>query len=131
MQTTDSFRFQNIHPLLYRLLILSGITLGVYLSFRFLLPLAFPFLLSYLFMRMLLPVVRFFRRRLHFPDWLSYGTTLLLFFATVFGGIFVLLQQLWRQLQLVFTNFPIYRQLLTQMYATQTQRFCRCRHSAL
>lgn len=126
MQTTISSRFQNIHPVLYRVLILTGVSLAVYLFFRFLLPLVFPFLLSYLFMRMLLPVVRFFRRRWHFPGWLAYGTTLTLFFSTVLGGTFLLVWQLWKQVRLFLANFPVYRQLFAQMYSKQTGRLCHC-----
>lgn len=131
MQTTQSSHFQNVHPLLYRLLLLSSVTLCVYLSFRFLLPLVYPFILSYLFMRMLVPLVRFFRRKLHFPGWLAYGTTLTLFFSTVLGGVFLLLQQLWHQVQLFLTNFPVYRQLFTQIYSKQTGRLCQCLDSLL
>lgn len=126
MQNKLSSRFQDIHPVLYRILIISGLALAVYFSFLYLLPLVFPFILSYLFMRMLLPVVRFLRRRWHFPGWLAYGSTLTLFFSAVLGGTFVLVRQLWKQIRLFLVNFPVYRQLFMQMYSRQTGRLCRC-----
>lgn len=126
MPKTISSRFQDIHPVLYRILIITGVTLAVYLSFLYLLPLVYPFLLSYLFMRMLFPFVRFLRRRWHFPGWLAYTSALTLFFSTVLGGVFLLVWQLWKQFRLFLTNFPVYRQLFVQMYSKQTGRLCRC-----
>lgn len=125
MPNSYSSRLEKIHPLLYRLLILCGITASVYLSFKYLLPLVLPFILAYLFMRMLFPVTRFLKRRLHFPSWLAHTTSLGLFFSTIVLGIWLLFRQIWQQLQLLLNNFPVYRQIFSQMYATQTRRLCR------
>lgn len=121
--------FQKQHPILYRFLIVAGVTGAVYVIFRYLLKYFFPFILAYLFMRMLLPVVSFLKKKWHFPGWLAYGSSLIVFFSTVLGGAFLVFWQLWKQIRLFLTNFPVYRQLLAQMYASQTGRFCRCMDS--
>lgn len=131
MQTTSFSRFQEAHPVVYRILILSSVTLAVYLSFRYLLPLAYPFLLAYVFMRLLLPVIQFLRRHWHFPGWLAYGTTLTLFFSSVLAGTFFLIWQLWKQVRLFLANFPVYRELFMQLYSKQTTRLCTCMDSVL
>lgn len=131
MQNTTSSRFEKVHPLLYRLLILCAVTVSVYLFFRYLLALILPFILSYLFMRMLFPITRLLRRRFRFPSWLAHTTTLGLFFGIIIVGFWFLFRQLWQQLQLLLTNFPVYRQIFSQMYANQTRRLCRCIDSLL
>lgn len=125
MRNIQPFALKKIHPLLYRLFILCGITVSVYLFFRYLLPLVLPFLLSYLFMRMLFPLTRFLKRRLHFPGWLAHTASLGLFFSTIILGIWLLFRQIWQQLQLLLNNFPVYRQIFSKMYATQTGRLCK------
>ncbi len=125
MPNPQPSRLEKIHPLLYRLLILCAVTASVYLSFRYLLPLFLPFILAYLFMRMIFPITRFLKRRLRFPGWLAHTTSLGLFFSTILIGIWLLFRQLWQQLQLLMNNFPIYRQIFSQMYSTQTGKLCR------
>lgn len=118
--------FHKTHPLWYRFFLFLFITVCVYLSFRYLLPLFFPFLAAYLLMRILFPVVVFFKKRLHFPSWLSYTTTLSLFFLTLGGGLFLLLWKLFAQIRLLFCNFPIYYQVWQQTFSAQSQKICHC-----
>ena len=75
--------FCEKHPLWYRLIVLFIITAGVYLAFRYLLVIFIPFIIAYLIMRMLFPVIWFLRHRWRFPGWLAYGGTLTVFFGTV------------------------------------------------
>lgn len=126
MDSLHSTGFRRLHPLLYRFFVLCSVTLCVYLVFRYLLVYFFPFLFAYFMMRMLLPVIWFLHRRLHFPNWLAYGGTLTVFFCTVLGGIGVLGWQLWKQLRLFMSNFPSYRQSLYQMCSYHTGRICTC-----
>ena len=51
--------FCEKHPLWYRLIVLFIITAGVYLAFRYLLVIFIPFIIAYLIMRMLFPVIWF------------------------------------------------------------------------
>ena len=63
-----------------RLLIVS---FGVYLAFRFLLPLAFPFLLAYILMRTLYPIMCFLHKKWKLPRILSHYGTLFGFFIVI------------------------------------------------
>jgi sporulation integral membrane protein YtvI len=120
---TSPGKFQT-HPRLYRFFVLSSISLFVYLVFRYLLIYLFPFLFAYLMMRVLFPVIRFLKRRWHFPDWLAYGGTLFVFFFTVWGGISLLGWELWKQVRLFLSDFPTYRSRFLQAYSCQAQNFC-------
>lgn len=118
--------FKEKHPLWYQLFLITFITLLVYLSFRYLLPLILPFVLAYLLMRMLLPAVRFLRQRWHLPSGLSYTLTLSAFFLALGGGITLLLWKLCSQLRLLFCNFPVYYQICRQEFSAQSERLCYC-----
>ena len=118
--------FCEKHPLWYRLIVLFIITAGVYLAFRYLLVIFIPFIIAYLIMRMLFPVIWFLRHRWRFPGWLAYGGTLTVFFGTVFGAVLVLIWQFWKQLKLFLQNFPVYRQEFLQLYDKQTGYLCGC-----
>lgn len=126
MNEMPSYRLNKMHPLLYRLFVLSTVTLCVYLAFRYLLILFLPFILAYLFMRMLFPVIWFLRHRCHFPKWLAYSGTLTVFFGGIFGTVSVVMWQFWKQLKLFIQNFPLYRQELFNLYLHQTGRLCGC-----
>lgn len=118
--------FCEKHPLWYRLIVLFIITAGVYLAFRYLLVIFIPFIIAYLIMRMLFPVIWFLRHRWRFPGWLAYGGTLTVFFGTVFGAVLVLIWQFWKQLKLFLQNFPVYRQEFLKLYDKQTGYLCGC-----
>ena len=100
MKEIPSYGLKVRHPLLYRFGVLTGITICVYLVFRYLLHLFLPFILAYLLMRMLFPVIWFLRHHCHFPKWLAYGGTLTVFFGAVFGTVLAVIWQLLRQIRL-------------------------------
>lgn len=110
------------HQFLYFLLI----TAGVYLAFRYLLPLIFPFLLAYILIRILYPIMEFLHQKWHFPFFLSHYGTLFTFFAAITSLILFIIWKLLAQLRLLFYNFPIYRQLLGNTLYSQTRRICHC-----
>lgn len=112
--------------LLSRTLFLVFLTLMVYLGFRFLLPLFFPFLLAYLTMRLLYPAMNFLHEQWKWPKFLSHYGLLTLFFAGSFTAIALLLWKILGQLRLLFCNFPIYRQILEQTCVSQASAVCRC-----
>ncbi len=57
-----------------------GITAGVYLTFRFLLPLVIPFLIAYLGAGLMAPMVHFLQHKLHFNRGFATVIVGLLFF---------------------------------------------------
>lgn len=54
----------NAHPLLRQLLIITFISGAVLLSFKYVLPLIFPFLFAYTLMRSLMPIVLFLQKKM-------------------------------------------------------------------
>lgn len=126
MKEMPSYGLKVRHPLLYRFGVLTGITICVYLVFRYLLHLFLPFILAYLLMRMLFPVIWFLRHHCHFPKWLAYGGTLTVFFGAVFGTVLAVIWQLLRQIRLFGQNFPVYRREFMALYVHHTGRLCGC-----
>lgn len=112
--------------LLYQFLRFSLVTAGVYLFFRYLLPLIFPFFLAYVLIRLLYPVMNYFHNRLKLPRFLSHYGVLIAFLAGVVGILLVIMCKLISQLRLLFLNFPVYRQILGSTLCKQTERFCHC-----
>lgn len=112
--------------LLYQFIRLLLVTAGVYLSFRYLLPLIFPFLLAYILIRMLYPAMIYLHKRWKLPRFLSHYGTLFCFFSAVTGILLTIFWKISTQLRLFFSNFPVYRQLLNAAFCRQTERFCHC-----
>lgn len=112
--------------LLYQFLRFSLVTAGVCLFFRYLLPLIFPFLLAYMLIRLLYPVMNYFHDRLKFPRFLSHYGILFVFLTGIAGILLVIIWKLIAQLRLLFVNFPVYRQILSNTLSKQTERFCHC-----
>ena len=112
--------------LLHQFIRLLLVTAGVYLSFRYLLPLIFPFLLAYILIRMLYPAMIYLHKRWKLPRFLSHYGTLFCFFSAVTGILLTIFWKISTQLRLFFSNFPVYRQLLNAAFCRQTERFCHC-----
>lgn len=98
----------RIHPIFKSSIILSALTLCVYLFLRFAFPVIFPFVIAYAIMYMLLPVVNFIRYKGHLPSWFAFGSTLTVFFSLIaalilFSGKFFL-----KQFHFFINNFSIY-----------------------
>ncbi len=88
------------------------ITAGVYLGFRYLLPLVFPFLVSYFLAWMIKPVAEMLHRRFKIPRILGGSLSLILLLA-VFGTLFFLLIKiLIRQSFELIKNLPIYLDII-------------------
>lgn len=91
------------------ILAILGTTLGVYLIMKCILPLVVPFVFSYLIAAALLPLVRFFEKKLKIPKTISGGILLVILF-TVFGFLlFFLLRNLINQIVTLLTNLPVYQ----------------------
>lgn len=88
-------------------------TLGVFVGFRYLLPLIFPFLIAYLIARLIMPLVFFLRDRLHFPLIVSSIFSLILSLSILGGGFFYLGTILLSQLKNLINDIPLYTKAVT------------------
>lgn len=118
--------FMHTQPVYKTLAILAVITTVVCLSLKYILPLIFPFLIAYLFMRMLFPAINFLYKRCKLPVWFSYGSVLISFFLSAIGIFILVIWQLCKQLQLLISNFPVYYQLYNSMFYNCLQKCCHC-----
>lgn len=73
------------HPLFQQIILIAFISVCVLLSFYYLLPLLAPFLLGYIFMRLLRPAIDFLHQKCHLPSFLS-GIFCVLVFLSLAGG---------------------------------------------
>lgn len=101
-------------------LIMILTVLGVYIGFRFVLPLFTPFVVAYFISWILLPIVRFLNQKLKFPKMTA--SILSLIFT---GGIFIwvfgyLMNLLFSQIITLLKNMPIYLAIL----ADKVDMFC-------
>lgn len=110
--------------LLVRFISLLLITAGVYLSFSYLLPLVLPFVLSYLIIRSLMPVMQFLHNRCHFPKFLSHYGTLFVFYLLTLLLVYLIFTQILKQCRLLFTNLPIYQQILSHDFEENSLKLC-------
>ncbi len=85
---------------------------GVYIGFRYLLPLVFPFLIAYLIARLIMPIVNFLKNRMHFPLIISSIFSLILTIVVLGGGFFYLGTILFRQLKNLINNIPFYTEAI-------------------
>lgn len=85
-----------------------GITAAVYLSFRYLLPLVIPFLLAYWISLAITPSVKWMKEHLRVPEGLGAVIMLILAGVILGGGLFLLGQELIRQLCRLAERLPEY-----------------------
>lgn len=116
----------NSRSLLKTLAILAIITSVVCLSLKFILPLVFPFIAAYLFLRMLLPAINFLKNKCGLPVWFSYGSTLTVFFVSASSAFSLIIWLICKQIQLLINNFPIYYQLYSSIFYNCLQKCCHC-----
>jgi sporulation integral membrane protein YtvI len=84
------------------------ITIGVYLSFRYFLPLIFPFLVAYFLAWIIRPVTETIYRRLKIPRIVGGSFSLLLLFVVFGTAIGLLINILLKQAIAFIKNLPIY-----------------------
>lgn len=113
------------HPMFRFLVLISLITGCVLLTFRYLLPLFLPFVTAYILIRLLFPIIHFLQKRWSFPRWLAYGSTLVIFFSLLSGGLLLLGKYLIRQCRLLCTNVPMYGQICCQTIQNGCQQICQ------
>ena len=102
------------------------VSAGVYLSFRFLLPLFLPFLLAYLVIYLLTPAMNYLNEHTRLPKRVAdYG--LLTLSIVIFFAVFsLLLWKIMEQFHLLFSNFPVYKQLLSELCQKHYLSACKC-----
>jgi sporulation integral membrane protein YtvI len=84
------------------------ITAGVYLGFRFLLPLIFPFIVAYFLAWIVRPITEFFYRRLKIPRIIGGSFSLLVLLTVLGAGICFLVNILIKQAFAFIRNIPVY-----------------------
>ena len=100
------------------------VTIIVYLSFEYALPVLFPFLLGYLLMKFLLPLSEKIRKKLGAPSWYVNAAVIILFFVFIFSLIIFICWQTWRQMQLFLKNLDVYRQMYGNTISNITKTCC-------
>lgn len=111
--------FQERYVRLYKII---GVTAGVYLAFRYALPLFAPFIAAYLLAGVVRPAVLFLRRRLHIPMSVGGAVMLLLLFGALGTGLFFLGKLFVQQIVLFIENYAGYR----ASFLSAADRLCRC-----
>ncbi len=87
-----------------------GVTAGVYLAFRYALPLFAPFVVAYLLAGAVRPVVVFLKRRLHLPTGIGASLVILVFVGALGTGLFFLGKLLVEQIARFIENYGGYRE---------------------
>ncbi len=102
------------------LLIIAGTTLAVYLGFRFILPLIFPFLFAYFLAWMIRPTTEFMYRKMKIPRIIGGTISLGVLTAVIGAALFYLFNTLTKQTITIIRNMPVYLDYL----AVKLDRFC-------
>jgi len=100
--------------------ILIVVILGVYLGFRFILPLFTPFVIAYFISWILLPIVRFLSEKLKFSKIIASILSLLFVGGILFWGLGYLGNVFVNQIVTLLKNMPIYLAIL----ADKLDKFC-------
>ncbi|MCH5272259.1 MAG: AI-2E family transporter [Lachnospiraceae bacterium] len=105
-----------------RLYKIIGVTAGVYLTFRYALPLFAPFVAAYLLAGIVRPAALFLKRKVRIPVGVG-GAVLLLFLLAALGsGVWFLGKLLVKQIVLFTENYAGYR----ASFFSAAEKFCRC-----
>ncbi len=83
-------------------------SLGVYLSFRFLLPLILPFLFAYFIAWIIRPVTEFLYRRLKLPRIIGGSLSVIILVSALGTGCYFLCRTLIKQMIMLVKNIPVY-----------------------
>lgn len=94
------------------ILIISVVTVAVYLAFRFLLPLFLPFIVALLLAWALTPFVKLMSRKLRFPVMFSSIVGVIIIMGIISVGMFYLGKIAWEQLIRLSEHFPEYQDAL-------------------
>ena len=87
-------------------------SLLVYLSFKFLLPLVFPFIIAFILALIIRPITDFLQKRLKFPRFLGSLFSMILLSLIIMTGLFYLFNTLFKQSVLFLRNLPAYLNII-------------------
>jgi sporulation integral membrane protein YtvI len=93
-------------------IVIALITTIVYLGFRFLLPLIFPFIIAYFLAWIIRPTTEFLFRRLKLPRLLGGTISLLILLGVLCTGLYFLFSTIIKQAVNFIINIPVYMNLL-------------------
>ncbi len=116
----------NRQRLRHQMWLIGLSVIGVYVGFRYLVPLFFPFLIAFLIAKLIMPVVNFMRKRLQFPLLFSSLVSLILFLGIFGMGIFYLSTVLLRQLKNLINDLPTYAKAIA---GSMESLCCFCDHT--
>jgi sporulation integral membrane protein YtvI len=102
------------------LILMVGITIGVYLGFKYLLPLILPFLFAYFLAWIVRPVTESLYRKFKIPRILGGSASLLLLIAVFGTSICLLINILVKQAIAFIRNMPIYLDII----ASKLDKIC-------
>jgi sporulation integral membrane protein YtvI len=102
-------------------LTIAAITVGVYLGFKYLLPLIFPFIVAYFLAWIIRPVTEMLYRRLKIPRIVGGSFSLILLLAVFGTALCMLVNILIKQAFAFIKNIPIYLNLI----ADKLDSICR------
>lgn len=106
------FMREDLKKPLLEVVRIMGITLAVYLTMRYLLPLVIPFLIAFLLAKLLHPLVRKLHKRTRLKEGFLSAVILLLLLLTLLLVLWFAGRSLVPQLKGLFGNFPIYQEKL-------------------
>lgn len=92
---------------------LGAVSLAIFLSFRFLLPLVLPFVLAYFFAKMLSPILSFFEEKLHWHHRVSVILVVLVVFLALAGFVGYIISLIFSQSMLLLQKLPVYEQMIS------------------
>ena len=92
------------------LLVGGGLIAGAYVAIKYLLPLVWPFILSYGLAVLIFPVVRFLRDKLHFHKNAATGLTLIFALGGITALISMLAYKITAQIMELAKNWPSYQE---------------------
>ena len=91
-------------------LIGGGLRAGAYIAIKYLMPLVWPFILSYFLALLIYPIVRFLRDKLHFHKNAAAGLTLIFALGGITALISVLAYKITAQIMELAKNWPAYEE---------------------
>lgn len=91
---------------------IAGIALLIFLSFRFFLPLIFPFVLAYCFGKIVSPVIGFLEEKLHWKHRVSVILVVFFVFAVLLVFVSYMISLVFQQSLLLLQKLPVYQQTI-------------------
>ena len=93
---------------------IAGIAFLIFISFRFFLPLVFPFVLAYFFAKMVSPIIHFFEEKLRWKHRASVVIVVLVVFLALAGFISYIVSLGISQTLLLLQKLPVYEQTISR-----------------